>query len=324
MKLLLLGAEDLARALTMRDALRAVRRAFSALSTGGASVPSRGVVEIDDRGATLLMGAYVRGTGLASKIVSVFPANRDVNRPVVNGLVLVADHETGEPIAVCDGSWITAIRTGAASGVATDLLARADARTAAVIGCGAQARTQVLGIDCVRDLDRIRICGRRAERVRRFVEGMQSGVRARLEAVASAKEALAGAGIVCAATTSSRPVFEGEDLAPGTHVNGVGSFTLQMREIDGATVGRARVFVDSLESALAEAGDLVLAERDGVTRRADWTELGLVAAGRDPGRRSDQEITLFKSVGHAVQDVAAATLAVRAARERGLGQEVEL
>ncbi len=324
LKMLLLGAEDLARALTMRDALGAVRRAFTALSTAEASVPPRGVVEVADRGATLLMGAHLPGTGLASKIVSVFPANREQNRPVVNGLVLVLDDTTGEPVAVCDGTWITAMRTGAASGLATELLARADARSAAVIGCGAQARTQLLGIDCVRELDRIRVYGRRAGGVRRFVAEMQPRVHARLEAAASATEAVAGAAIVCAATTSSTPVFEGGYLAPGTHVNGVGSFTLEMREIDAATVGRARIFVDSLESALAEAGDLVLAEREGLTRREDWTELGLVAAGRRVGRRTEQEITLFKSVGHAVQDVAAATFAVRAARERGLGQEVEL
>ena len=152
---------------------------------------------------------------------------------------------------------------------------------------------------------------------------VQPQVRARLVAAPSAEAAIVGVDIVCAATTSHTPVFDGLQLAPGTHVNGVGSFTTQMQEVDAETVRQARIFVDSRSAALAEAGDLVIPLRAGQTREADWTELGEVAAGRQPGRRSADEITFFKSVGVAVQDVAAASQALIEARRRGLGREVE-
>jgi len=325
MKLLTLSAEDLRRALPMPEAVAAMKDAFVALSTGRASSPPRGVVDVEPgEGTTLLMGAYVANTGLATKIVSVFPGNAQRGRPVVNALVLVLDPRTGEPVALCDGTYLTALRTGAASGAATDLLARGDARVAAVIGCGVQARTQASAIDSVRQLDEIRVCGRRSESAGRLVDEMRGRTRARLVAVDSSEEAVRDADIVCTATDSHAPVFDGTLLAPGTHVNGVGSFKLEMQEVDTETVRRSRVFVDSVEAALAEAGELVIAERDGVTSSDRWTEIGLVAAGRAEGRRSDSEVTFFKSVGHAVQDVAAASRALGVARESGLGKEIEL
>ena len=325
MKLLALSADDIARTLSMRDAVEAVKEAFSRLSSGRASTPIRTAVDVGaGHGTTLLMGAHVDGLGLATKTVSVFPGNRGRGQPVVHGLVLVLDPETGQPQAVCDGTYLTALRTGAASGAATDLLARNDVRVGAIIGCGAQGHTQALAIDCVRTLEEIRLCDRRIEAASRLADELGQQVRARVVTLSDPSDAIAGADVVCAATTSASPVFDGNLLAPGTHVNGVGSFTLEMRELDGVTVSRSRVFVDSVEAALAEAGDLVIAESEGATARDSWTELGLVVAGRAPGRRSDSEITLFKSVGHAVQDVAAAAAAVDAARERGLGRVVEL
>jgi ornithine cyclodeaminase len=303
MKLLTLSAEDLRRALPMPEAVAAMKDAFAALSTGRASSPPRGVVDVEPaEDVTLLMGAYIEKTGLAAKIVSVFPGNAQRGRPVVNALVLVLDPRTGEPVALCDGTYLTALRTGAASGAATALLAGEDARVAAVIGCGVQARTQASAIDCVRQLDEIRVCGRRSDSAGGMVDEMRGQTRARLVAVPSA----------------------GPLLAPGTHVNGVGSFKLEMQEVDTETVRRSRVFVDSVEAALAEAGDLVIAARDGVTSSDRWTEIGLVAAGRAEGRRSNSEVTFFKSVGHAVQDVAAASRALGVAREIGLGKEIEL
>ena len=325
MKLLVLSADDLARAVSMKDAVEAVKDAFARLSTGQASTPPRTAVKVEAaKGTTLLMGAHVPGLGLATKTVSVFPGNRERGEPVVHGLVLVLDPTSGRPQALCDGTFLTALRTGAASGVATELLSRTDARVGAVIGCGAQGRTQALAIDCVRGLDEIRLCDRQVEVASRLADELRDQVRARLVAHPDPSDAIADADVVCAATTSATPVFDGKLLKPGAHVNGVGSFTLEMRELDATTVSRARVFVDSMESALAEAGDLVKAEDEGVTTRGAWVELGLVAAGRAAGRRDESEITLFKSVGHAVQDVAAAATAVAAARERGLGQMVEL
>ncbi|MEP7357226.1 MAG: hypothetical protein ABI847_08300, partial [Anaerolineales bacterium] len=209
------------------------------------------------------------------------------------------------------------------SGAATDLLALPEAAIAAVLGCGHQARTQALAIDAVRSLDIIRVYARTAAHVQAFVRELQPQMRARLVAAASAAEAVAGADIICAATTSARPVFDGASLKPGVHVNGVGSYTLQMQEVDAETVSRAKIFVDSRTAALAEAGDLVIPLRAGQTRSEDWTELGEVAAGRQAGRESPREVTFFKSVGVAAQDVAAASRALAEAARLGLGRQVE-
>ena len=321
--LLLLGASDLRVALPMPAAIAAMKRAFAAVSAGEASMPLRGVIDAG-AGTTLVMGAALPGIGLASKTVSVFPGNVGRGRPVVSGLVTVLDPETGVPVAICDGTFLTAWRTGAASGAATDLLARPDARRAAVLGSGAQARTQLLAIAAVRPLERVRVWSVDGAGLARFLAEMSGQVEAELLPAESAAHALDGAEIVCTATTASEPVFPGALLEAGAHLNAVGAYQLHTREIDAAAVGRSRVFVDQLEAALAEAGDLVLAEQEGATRRADWTELGAVVAGPSRGRRNAGEITFFKSVGLAAQDVAAAARAVAAAREMGLGRSIEL
>ncbi len=330
MKLLALSAADLRQALPMSVVIATMKDAFAALSAGRARMPPRAAVPVEPcDGVTLLMGAYLpKGSstdpGLAAKVVSVFHRNGALGKAVVNGLLLILDPDTGEPTALCDGGFLTAWRTGAATGAATDLLARADAEVGAVIGCGVQARTQVLGIDAVRDLQTIRIHSRTAAHVRTFVEEMQPQVRAELVASSSPEEAVRGADVICAATNSRTPVFPGECVGEGTHINGIGSFTLEMRELDPVTVDRSRIFVDSVQAALDEAGELVLAIREGRTRSEDWTELGLVVAGRAEGRRTATENTLFKSVGQAVQDTAAGTLALQRARSLGLGCQVEL
>lgn len=323
MKLLILSESDLRTALPMRDAIRAMKDAFAAIATGAAVAPQRMALTIEAEAATsLLMGAYVPSMGLAAKVVSVFPGNRARGKALVNGLVLVLDPTSGEPEALIDGTALTAWRTGAASGAATELLAREDASVAALFGCGVQARTQLLAIAAVRDLTEVRVHARTPESVRAFCEAMQPLVSARLVAAQTAQFALCGADIVCTATTSRTPVFDGAHLEDGAHVNGVGSFTLDMCELDTRTIERATVFVDEVEAALTEAGELVAAEAAGATRRDRWTELGRVANGSVPGRTSADEITLFKSVGHAVQDVAAASRALATARDLGLGVEV--
>lgn len=323
MKLLILSERDLRAALPMHAAIRAMKDAFAALSSGAAVAPQRMALPIEkERATSLLMGAYVPSMGLAAKVVSVFPGNRASGKALVNGLVLVLDPTSGEPEALIDGTALTAWRTGAASGAATDLLARADASVAALIGCGVQARTQLLAIAAVRELAEVRVHARSPERVRAFCESMQPEVAAKLVAVPTAESAVRGAHIVCTATPSHTPLFDGAHVADGAHLNAVGSFTLDMCELDTRTIARATVFVDEVAAALVEAGELVAAEAAGATRRERWTELGHVASGAAPGRTSAAEITLFKSVGHAVQDVAAASRALSAARQLGLGVEV--
>ena len=325
MKLRLLSGADIRALLPMADAVQAMKDAFAALSAGAASAPPRQALSVEEPpGTCLVMGSAVPGEGLATKVVSVFPGNTAHGLPVVNGLVVVLDPGTGRPEALCDGTALTAWRTGAASGAATDLLARSDATTALMIGCGAQAETQVLAIDAVRDLSEIWVAGRRPARVAAFVDALQPSVRARLVVADSVDDALARAEIVCTATNAATPVMDGRRLQAGAHVNGVGSFTLDMCEVDPETIRRARIFVDAPEAALAEAGELVAAQRAGITAPSAWTELGDVARGAAEGRRNRDEITFFKSVGHAVQDVVASSRVVAAARAQGRGRDVEL
>lgn len=325
MELRLLTARDLRRALPMAEAIETMKQAFAALSSGRAVMPQRLAIPVQEASGTLLVKpAYLPGTGLGAKLVSFFPGNRERGRPAISGLVVALDPASGEPRAICDGGFLTAWRTGAASGAATDLLARGDARIGAVIGCGAQGRTQALAIDAVRELEEIRLFSRTRERVERLAEELAPELRARPVAVESAAAALAGADVVCTATDSATPVFAAADLADGAHLNGIGSFTPRMQEVDAATVGRARVWVDSLESAQAEAGDLLVAEKQGQTRRDDWVELGHLILGRAPGRGGEDEVTFFKSVGVAAQDVAALSAALGRADELGLGSSVDL
>jgi ornithine cyclodeaminase len=324
-QLTLLTAEDIRAALPMADAVQAMKDAFAAFSSGRAVVPLRPVIPVPPAdGMMLVKPAYVPGGGLGAKLVGVFPRNARVGKPTINGLVILLDPQTGEPTALCDGGFVTSWRTGAASGAATDVLARSDARVGAVLGCGAQGPTQALGIATVRSLQEIRVYDRSPDKAARLTEKMQPELEARLVPVPSARAAVEGADVICAATTSATPVVEGRLLRAGAHVNGIGSFTAEMQEIDTAAVARSRVFVDSLESARVEAGDLVIASERGETRPEDWTEIGRVFEGAAPGRGSPEEITLFKSVGVAVQDVAAVSLALERARARGLGSTVTL
>jgi len=325
MNLLTVAAEDIPKLLPMRDAVEAMKSAFASLSAGRVVAPHRTAVPIREvDGATLIMGAYAPGQGFAAKAVSIFNRNRELGRPVVSGLVLVLDPESGEPIGLLDGGAVTAWRTGAATGAATDLLARPDARIGALIGAGVQAGTQLLAMNAVRSLAEVRVYSLVAADADAFIGRMESEVEARLVRADSAEEAVAGAQVICAATNSPTPVFDGRSLTPGTHLNAIGTFTLDRREVDLVTVERSTVFVDQVEAALNEAGELVAAVDAGVTRQADWTEIGDVAAGRAPGRTRVDEITFFKSVGHAVQDAVAASRLLKRAAETGLATRVRL
>lgn len=326
MKLRLLSAEDIARALPMRDCVEAMKRAFADFTRGTAQVPQRTVMPLGheaDAGTLLVKPSYVPEVGLGAKLVSVFPRNAEHGLPVTPGIVVLLSTVTGEPEAILDGTFLTAWRTGAASGAATDLLAAPDAFIAAVFGAGGQGRTQVLAIDSVRELSEIRVYARTMDRVVAFVEALQPEVRARLVAAESPSAAIADADVVCAATTSTRPVFDGLHLKEGAHVNGVGSYTPEMQEIDLETVLRARIFVDSVESATREPGDLLAAVDAGVTSAAEWTELGTVVLDESRGRQAEDDVTFFKSVGLAVQDIVAGGLVLHQAVKRDLGQNVE-
>jgi len=314
-------AEDIRRALPMREAIEAMRAAFIAFSEGRAHIPQRLSISIPEQeGITLVMPGYVPPDALGLKVVSVFPRNPARGLPTLSALVVMLDPETGAPAALLDGAFLTAWRTGAASGLATDLLARPDAESLALIGAGAQARTQLRAVAAVRSLRRVRVDSRTPARAQALIEEMrgQEGIPEDIAVAPTPEAAVAEADIVCTATNSSVPVFDGRALQPGTHINAIGSFTLEMRELDEETFRRAaRVVVDSRAAALAEAGEVVWAIRQGILREADLVELGEIAAGRRPGRERPEEITLFKSVGLAVQDLVAAQRVWQRIRAQG-------
>jgi ornithine cyclodeaminase len=233
---------------------------------------------------------------------------------------MLADGNTGAPLAILDGVSLTALRTGAASGLATELLARPDAASVGVFGAGVQARTQLEAVCCVRAVRQAWVVDRRPNVARRFAEEMHARLGIPIEAVQSPSEMLAEADILCTATTSAAPVFDDGDVRPGTHINAVGAFRPGTAEIPAATVRRARVVVDQFLSAREEAGDLLGPLGEGMIDEQHFsTELGQVLLGEKPGRTRADEVTLFKSVGVAIQDLCAAARVLENARRLGLG-----
>jgi ornithine cyclodeaminase len=325
----ILSRSDVERAVPMARAIEAVREAFAQLSSGEAHVPLRTSLAIAPFGAvTLFMPAYLeRSRSLGGKIVSIHPGNRERGLPLIHALVVLVDDETGRPLAAMEGRYVTALRTGAGSGVATDALARADARVLACFGAGAQAETQVEAVCAVRPIERVWVRSRSEESARRFAERMRGrrGIPEDVRVAESPAHALAEADVICTATTSRTPVFDGRDLRPGTHVNAIGAYTAEMREVDAEALRRARIVVDSRVSCQAEAGDLVIPLDSGLIDGPDtWTELGEILLGQVPGRLGPEEITYFKSVGNAAQDMAVGRVALEEAERSGLGQVVDL
>ncbi len=327
MKLRILSCEDVRRALPMRQAIEAMKRAFAQLSTGQADVPLRVPLEVDrHNGVTLFMPAYLADDDqMAIKIVSVFNDNPAQGLPLIHALVVVVDATTGRPAAVMDGTYLTALRTGAASGAATDLLAREETHVVAVFGAGAQGRTQLEAVCAVRPIQEVWIHDVAPERAAAYAAEMSQQLSLPVRVAKTPAEAVCQADVICTATTSTRPVFADADVRAGTHVNAIGAYTPQMQEIPAETVLRAKVVIDHRKASLAEAGDLLSPLRQGLmTEDHIYAELGKIAAGLKPGRTSPEEVTLFKSVGVAVQDVAAASAVLEAARRLGLGTEVAL
>lgn len=328
--MLILTREDVKSLVSMPMAIELVAAAFVHLSAGRALSPLRTTLEVAPGSATtLVMPAYVpSASGLGVKVVSVFTGNASRGLPTIAAVVALFDDETGAPLALLDGAYLTALRTGAVSGVATDALSRAGSSVLTVIGAGAQALTQVAAVCAVRPIERIVVVARSRDSLDRFrtrLAGDWPGLVDRLEMSLDAKEAVRTADIVCTATTSHTPVFEDADVQPGTHINGVGSFTPQMQEVPAATVARALVVVDQLEPALEEAGDLIIPLNEGLIDRSHIArELGQVVDGAVSGRTAEDEITFFKSVGNAVQDMAVGRYAFDEATRRGIGQRVNL
>jgi alanine dehydrogenase len=311
--MLVLSRTEVEELLDLDALVEALAAAHAELSAGEASLPPRVAAFAGDAGLLGAMPGFSPSAGLACKLVTLFPGNRD--RPTHQAALVVFDPVTGSPTALMDGTYITATRTAAASALAARLLARPDARVLAILGTGVQARTHARAFAQVRAWDEVRVAGRDRAKTEQLADEVGA------VAAPSFEAAVSGADVVATTTHSAEPVVRADWVAPGTHVGSVG-YNAPGSELDPALVRAAKVFVESRESALAAppAGAPELAELD----PASVTEIGELVSGTRPGRISEEEITLYKSVGVAVQDLAAAALVLAAARERGAGLEIEL
>jgi len=327
MQVLIVNQTEVPRLLPMRACMEAMAEALRSVSRGESVLPLRQVIMLPDQaGAFGSMPAYLGSPpAIGVKSITVFPGNHGTELDSHQGAVLLFETKRGSLLAVMDASSITAVRTAAVSGVATRLLARADAGDLALLGTGVQALTHLEAMSHARPLRRVRAWSRRPEHVRAFAQRAERSLGLKVEAAPSAREAVRGADLVCTVTSSREPVLEGEWLSPGTHVNAVGASLATARELDTAAVVRASLFVDRRESALKEAGDFLIPRREGAIDDGHIrAELGELLLGSRPGRQSDSEITVFKSLGLAVEDVASARLIYDNAVEAGAGTRVEL
>jgi len=326
--MLLLTRDDVERLVTMREAIAVMQSLFVELGQGAVDLPERSVLEVGGAGgAALFMPAHVPALGgLGLKVVGVFPENPAAHGlPRVLASILLLDPSTGQVAAMMDGTWLTALRTAAVSAVATERLARADARRLLVFGAGVQARSHVSAMLEVREIERVTVVAPRRASVDDAVADLKQacGDRCAVFGTTDADEALDRADIVVTVTTSRRPVFDGSRLPPGSHVNAIGSFKPDVQEVDEIAVSRAQVFVDHRASAMAEAGDLLVPMARGVVPAEHvLADLGDLACGRHPGRTTPDQITLFKSVGLAAEDVAVAKFVLERALAEGRGRSI--
>lgn len=325
MATLFISQDDVHDLLPMSECIDAVRAALADLARGEGIQPLRPVMWLPEKvGALGMMPGYLGSIDtMGIKTVTVFPGNAGTEYDSHQGTLMLFDAGNGRLEAVIDASEITAIRTAAASAVATDCLARPDSSILAILGAGVQAATHARSIPLVRDITEIRVWNRTPESADRLVESV-SGNGATACAVGSVAEAVAGADVVCTTTASPDPVLDGDLLEPGMHVNAVGSSVPFARELDASAMARARVFVDRRESTLNESGDFLMAKAEGAVDDGDIVaEIGEVIVGGHPGRESDDEITLFVSLGLAVEDIAAGEVVYRKAMEEGKGVSIE-
>jgi len=327
--MLILNANEVHKSLPMPECIEAMKKAFGALSSGQVEMPLRTRVPLTEQdGISLFMPSYLKSTeeaALAIKIVSVFNQNPSQGLPLIHAAVVVLNPITGAIDALLEGAALTAIRTGAGSGAATDLLARKDAKTIAILGAGVQARSQLQAVCSVRPIETVSVYTPKAEDIQAFIRDMsgQGSIPKDMRSCDSSAEAVRDADVICAATTSSTPVFDDKDIKAGVHINGIGSYKPDVQEVPSATVARAKVSVDSRQAALVESGDIAIPLKEGLVDSQDIEEIGEIVLEPSKGRQSENEITFFKSVGVAIQDAVAGELALKNARKLNLGTEVD-
>ena len=323
---LLLTRQDVISVLTMKDCIDVMEKAFAEMANGTAVLPLRIGIR-PPGGLALYMPAYLREmNALACKVVSVYKDNpTKFDMPTTIGKVLLQDSASGDVKCIMDGGYLTAVRTGAVSGLATKLLARKDPRqVVAIFGAGVQAKMQLWAMAESRDVSEAIVYDKMEGASEKFVEEMGRKLGMRIEA-AHDPESLLEADLICTATSSSTPLFDGSMVLPGTHVNGIGSHSPNARELDTALVKRSLFIADSREACLSEAGDIMIPIQEGsITADHIHADLGEIVTGKKTGRTKDDQITLFKSNGLAIQDAATAKLVYDRAVEKGIGKNVDI
>ena len=323
--MLILSAEDIRKVFTMRDAIESDREAFVVQAEGKAELPVRTNFDVCEGGVSSFMPALVSSFPRAGlKIVSTYAKNAEKGLPVVCGTVILLDPETGMVDALIDGTELTRMRTGAVSGLATELLANEDASVGALFGTGGQALSQLEAMLTVRKFQEVRISDLSPGRIDAFIEKaapLAESFGAKLVAASSSDAAVDGVDVVTCVTTTTNPVFDGAKVKQGAHINGVGTFMPHKRELDETIVTRAdRIFIDNTEASLSEAGDLIIPMREGKLKKEDIAgELGELIVGRAKGRTSKDQITIMKTVGFATLDIVIAHNIYQRAVERGVG-----
>lgn len=313
MQICVLKEIEMREIFSMSEGIQAAKDALRIYTAGGADIPLRVNIPIPDfTGESLYMPGYAKETkALGIKIVSVYPKNVDKGLTSVPATMILVNDETGEVCSIMDGTWLTRLRTGAVAGAATDILAREDARSGALIGTGGQAETQLEAMLTVRELAEVWVYDMDLDRCRIFCQRMQvkfvNRFSTKILPAATSDEAIEGADIITAVTTSKTPVFNGIKVKAGAHINGVGAFTPEMLELPEDAILQANpIAVDTLHGALHEAGDIIAALKMGVVQEAALVELGDIISGKVQGRASAEDITLFKTVGSSVLDVVTA------------------
>lgn len=325
-KILILSSQDVRNVLSMSECIDAMETTFGLLGKKNITIPQRTVVPMEAEGGNaLFMPSYLphlKKVGI--KALNVHKNNGAIGLPTNQALVMIFDSVTGTPLALMDGNVLTAKRTGAVSGLATKYLARKNAKTVALFGPGVQGETQLEAMAAVRDLDKVFVYGRNVKKTKAFSEKVSENLG--VEVIPTTDfDLLATVDIVCTATPSTQPLFNDKLIRSGTHINAVGAYTYDMCEIPVETVLRSKIIVDEMEAALSEAGELMQPIAKGTMREEDiHAEIGEIVAEVKPGREGDEEVTFFKSVGVAIQDLATADLVLRKAKEQGIGTEVEM
>ena len=327
MKVLIADQKLVTEIFPMEEAIPTMRRALAMLAEGDVVMPLRSYLALPGGDAVMgLMPSYLGGLeAVGVKVVAAFPANFGTEFDTHQGVVLLFDTERGLLRAIVDATSITAIRTAAVSGLVTDLLAKPDAGDLAIIGAGTQAHTHLQAMRAVRPVRRVRVYSMPAESATEFAARESRLTGLAVEAVASAEEAVAGADLICTTTTATEPVVLGAWVAPGAHVNAVGAYTPTTRELDSELIAKARLYADKRESLLSEAGEFLIPKGEGLIGDDHIVaEIGEVLTGKAPARISPGEITLFKSLGIAIEDLASAHRIYEICKERELGTWVEI